>query len=103
MTGHGDRSRLEERESSEHERPKESHSPEQLQEYLHCWTLPGGTLAPEQVRALLSWDETPDDERPRLRASLETMRQQVPATPMAPTQRRGHVGWRDRIAAFFRR
>lgn len=87
----------------EDKRPKESHGPEQLREYLHCWTLPGGTLAPEQVRALLAWDETPDGERPRLRASLATMQQQVPAKPLAPTQRRGHVGWRDRITALFRR
>ena len=85
------------------ERARDAHRPEQLREYLHCWTLPGGTLAPDEVRALLAWDETPDDERPRLRASLATMQQQVPATPPAPTPRRGHVGWRDRIAAFLRR
>jgi len=90
-------------EGADEERPKNSHGPEQLREYLHCWTLPGGTLAPEQVRALLAWDETPDDERPRLRASLGTMAQQVPATPLTATQRRGHVGWRDRITAFLRR
>jgi hypothetical protein len=41
-------------EHAEDERPKDSHAPEQLHEYLHCWTLPGGTLAPEQVRALLA-------------------------------------------------
>ena len=85
------------------ERPKDAHGPEQLREYLHCWTRPGGVLAPDQVRALLAWDETPDDERPRLRARLATMQQQVPATPLAPNQRRGHVGWRDRIKAFLRR
>jgi hypothetical protein len=85
------------------EPPRESHTPEALREYLHCWTLPGGRLAPEQARALLAWDETPEDERPRLRASLESMQQQVPATSLAPTQRRGHVSWRDRIKALFRR
>jgi hypothetical protein len=90
-------------EGADDERPKVSHAPEQLHEYLHCWTLPGGTLAPEQVRALLAWDETPEEERPRLRASLATMQQQVPATALEPTQRRGHVGWRDRIKAFLRR
>jgi hypothetical protein len=85
------------------ERPKESHTQEELRDYLHCWTLPGGRLAPEQARALLAWDETPEDERPRLRASLESMRQRGPATSLAPTQRRGHVGWRDRIRALVRR
>jgi hypothetical protein len=89
-------------EHAEDERPKDSHAPEQLHEYLHCWTLPGGTLAPEQARALLAWEETPDEERPRLRASLATMRQQVPATTLAPTQTRGHVSWGDRIRAFLR-
>jgi hypothetical protein len=24
---------------------------------ISCWTLPGGTLTPEQVRALVAWDE----------------------------------------------
>jgi hypothetical protein len=90
-------------EHAEDERRKDPHAPEQLHEYLHCWTLPGGTLALEQVRALLAWDETPHEERPRLRASLATMRQQVPATPLTPTQRRGHVSWGDRIKALFRR
>ena len=90
-------------EGAEGERPKESHAPEQLREYLHCWTLPGGTLAPEQVRALLAWDETPEEERPRLKASLATMQQQVPAKPLAPNQRRGHVSWRDRLTGLFRR
>jgi hypothetical protein len=89
-------------EGADDEGPKDAHGPEQLREYLHCWTLPGGVLAPEHVRALLAWDETPADERPRLRASLATTKQQVPATPLAPNQRRGHVGWRDRITAFFR-
>jgi hypothetical protein len=83
--------------------PKEPHSPEQLREYLHCWTLPGGTLAPEQVRALLAWSDTPEEERRRLRASLETMQQQVPARSLAPNQRRGHVSWLDRLKGFLRR
>jgi hypothetical protein len=103
MTVRHEQLRSDQAEGGGDERPKESHGPEQLREYLHCWTLPGGTLAPEHVRALLAWDETPDDERPRLRASLATMRQQVPAAPLAADQRRGHVGWRDRIKAFVRR
>jgi hypothetical protein len=85
------------------ERPKESHAPEHLREYLHCWTVPGGRLAPEQMRALLAWEETPEDERPGLREALANTRQEVPASVLAPTQRRGHVGWRDRIVAFIRR
>jgi hypothetical protein len=83
--------------------PKGQHSPEELQEYLHCWTLPGGKLAPEQARALLAWSGTPEEERPRLRASLETMQQQVPARSLAPDQRRGHVSWLDRLKGLFRR
>lgn len=31
--------------------PEESHSPEQLREYLRCWTLPGADLPANQVRA----------------------------------------------------
>ena len=84
------------------ERPTETHAPEQLREYLHCWTLPGGKLTPEQARALLAWDETPADERPGLRASLAMMQQQVPARSLAPNQRRGHASWLDRLKGFFR-
>ena len=46
------------------------HTQEQLQEYLHCWTLPGGRLTPDQTRALLSWSGTPDEQRAGLEASL---------------------------------
>ena len=34
--------------------PEESHSPEQLREYLRCWTLPDAKLPVNQVRALLA-------------------------------------------------
>lgn len=75
----------------------ERHTQEQLQEYLHCWQLPGGRLAPEQARALLAWDGTPDEEREALKATIRATEQQVEAQPLAPNQRRGHVGWLDRI------
>ena len=70
---------------------------EELQEYLHCWTLPGGRLTPDQTRALLAWDGTPDAERAALESSLASTQQQVPAEPLAPNQRRGHVSWLDRL------
>jgi hypothetical protein len=70
---------------------------EELQEYLHCWTLPGGRLTPEQTRALLAWDGTPEAERAGLEANLASTEQEVPAEPLAPNQRRGHVSWLDRL------
>ena len=76
--------------------PKE-HTDEDLQEYLHCWTLPCGRLTPDQARALLAWSGTPDAERPGLEASLAATQQQVPAKPLAPNQRRGHASWLDRL------
>jgi hypothetical protein len=81
----------------------ETHTPEQLQEYLHCWQLPGGRLAPAQARALLAWDGTPDEERDALRASIRATKQQVEAKPLAPSQRRGHVSWLDRVKHFLGR
>jgi hypothetical protein len=81
----------------------QEHTPEQLQEYLHCWTLPGGRLTPDQTRALLAWDGTPDEEREGLETSLAATRQQVPAEPLAPNQRRGHVSWLDRLKHFLGR
>ena len=78
-------------------RAPENHTEEQLQEYLHCWQLPGGRLAPDQARALLAWDGTPDEEREALRASIAATEQQVEAEPLAPNQRRGHVSWLDRL------
>ena len=77
--------------------PSETHTQEQLREYLHCWQLPGGKLALAQARALLDWDGTPDEERKALKASLALTQQQVEATPLAPSQRRGHVSWLDRL------
>ena len=75
----------------------EAHTQEQLQEYLHCWQLPGGTLAPDQARALLAWSGTPDEEREALKASIASTQQQVEAKPLAPNQRRGHASWLDRL------
>jgi hypothetical protein len=76
---------------------RRQHTEDELQEYLHCWTLPGGRLTPDQTRALLSWSGTPDAERAGLEASLAATQQQVPAEPLAPNQRRGHVSWFDRV------
>jgi hypothetical protein len=81
----------------------EERSPEELREYLHCWTLPGGRLAPDQVRALLAWEGTPDDQRDALQASLAGMDQQVPARPLSPNQRRGHVSWLERLKGILQR
>jgi hypothetical protein len=78
----------------------QQHTEEELQEYLHCWTLPGGRLTPDQTRALLSWSGTPDTERASLEASLASTQQQVSAEPLAPNQRRGHVSWLDRVKHF---
>lgn len=75
----------------------ETHTQEQLQEYLHCWRLPGGVLAPDQARALLEWNGTPDEEREALKASVAATEQQVEAERLAPNQRRGHVSWLDRV------
>ena len=75
----------------------ETHTPEQLQEYLRCWQLPGGVLAPDQARALLAWEGTPEDERRALKASIAATEQQVEAKLLAPNQRRGHVSWLDRL------
>ncbi len=72
-------------------------TPEHMREYLRCWQLPGGVLAPNQARALLSWDGTPEGEREALRASIAASEQQVDAKRLAPNQRRGHVGWLDRL------
>lgn len=75
----------------------ETYTDEQLHEFLHCWSLPGGTLPPNQARALLSWSGTPDEERKALKASVAATEQQVEATPLAPDERRGHVSWVDRV------
>jgi hypothetical protein len=75
----------------------EPDTPEQLQEYLHCWRLPGGVLAPDQARALLAWSGTPDEERAALKESIAASEQQVEAKRLAPNQRRGHVSWLDRV------
>ena len=73
---------------------------EELEEYLHCWTLPGGRLTPDQTRALLAWSGTPDAERAGLEATLAATQQQVPAERLAPNQKSGHVSWLDRLKYF---
>lgn len=78
----------------------DEHTEEELQEYLRCWTLPGGRLTPDQTRALVAWDGTPETERAGLEADLASTQQQVPAEPLAPKQRRGHVSWLDRLKHF---
>lgn len=74
-----------------------AYTPEELQEFLHCWQLPGGVLAPDQTRALLAWNGTPEQERKALLESLAATEQQVEAERLAPNQRRGHVSWLDRL------
>ena len=81
---------------------QDEHSPEELREYLECWRLPGGRLAPNQMRALLDWSETPVEERKGIEESLALTRQQVPARSLAPDQRRGHVSWLERLRGLFR-
>jgi hypothetical protein len=75
----------------------ESHTQEELREYLHCWQLPGATLAPDQARALLAWSCTPDEERRALKASIAAAGQQAETTRLKPKQQLGHVSWFDRL------
>lgn len=83
--------------------PEESHSPEQLREYLRCWTLPDAELAPSEVRALIAWSGTPEEERPRLKASLPDTQERLPPQSPAPNQRRDRATWLDRIKGLLRR
>jgi hypothetical protein len=83
--------------------PSESHTQEELREYLRCWQLPEATLAPEQARALLAWSGTPDEERRALKASIAASEQQVGATPLEPNHGRGQVSWLDRFKRLFGR
>ena len=102
VTTHSDEPRTPE--PTEPSRMPERDDPRQdeLRTYLECWRLPGGRLAPEQMRALLAWSETPDEDRAGLEESLEATRQQVPARTLAPDQRRGHVSWIERLKGAFR-
>jgi hypothetical protein len=75
----------------------DTYTNEQLNEFLHCWQLPGGTLPADQARALLAWSATPSEEREALKASITATEQQVDAKRLAPNQRRGHVSWLDRL------
>jgi hypothetical protein len=54
-------------------------------------------LARDQLRALLSWSGTPDEERPGLEAALAATEQEVEPERLSPNQRRGHVSWLDRL------
>jgi hypothetical protein len=76
---------------------------EQLAQLLDAWRQPGGVLAPDQLRGLIAWSGTTDEDREALEASLSTTRQQVEAKPLAPQQRRGHVSLLDRVRGFFDR
>ena len=82
---------------------RSTYSPEQLTQLLHAWRRPGAVLAPDQLRALIAWCGTTEEDREALEASLTTTRQQVEAKPLAPQQRRGHVSRLDRIRAFLDR
>ena len=82
---------------------RESHTQEELREFLRCWQLPGATLAPDKARALLAWSGTPDEERRALKASIAASEQQVDAKPLEPNRGRGHVGWLDRLKRLFGR
>lgn len=85
------------------EHPHGTHTPDELSELLEAWRRPGGILAPDQLRALIAWNETPAGDREALKASLAVTEQQVEAKPLAPQQRRGHVSWLDRLRGLFRR
>ena len=74
-----------------------SQEPTKLREYLECWQLPG-----DQIRALLAWEGTPEEDREGLEQDLAATEQQVPPKSLAPNQRRGHNSWLDRIKGFFR-
>jgi hypothetical protein len=75
----------------------------ELQALLDSWRRPGVVLSREQLRSLVDWSGTPAEERGALEASLAATVQQVEAKPLAPNQRRGHVGWLDRVRALFGR
>lgn len=77
--------------------------PEKLREYLECWRLPGGVLARDQMRDLVAWDGTPEEDREALQRDLAAAEQQVPPKALAPNQRRGHNSWLDRVKGLFRR
>ena len=68
-----------------------------LLELLEFSRRPEAVLAPDDLRALIEWSGTPDADREALKSVLASTRQQVPATRLAPNQRRGHVSLLDRI------
>lgn len=80
----------------------ETHSAEQLGEFLELWRRPEGVLSSDQLRALIVWSGTPDGEREALQADLDTTEQVVSAKPLAPNERRGHNSFLDRVRGFFR-
>jgi hypothetical protein len=85
------------------EHPTATYTADQLRELLTLWQQPGGVLAPAELRALLSWSETPAGERHELQAQLAATQQVGDAKPLAATQRRGHVSLIDRVRSFFSR
>ena len=74
-----------------------TYTPEELSRFLDASRKPGGVLTPDQLRGLIAWEGTPNDERGALESRLVTTRQQVRAERLAPEQRRGHVSLLDRI------
>ena len=82
---------------------QDTYTPTELAGLLDGWRKPGGLLAPDQMRALIAWSGTPDDDRLALQALLATTQQAAEAKPLAPQQRRGHVSWLDRIRGLFGR
>ncbi|MBA2295824.1 MAG: hypothetical protein H0W16_11910 [Actinobacteria bacterium] len=81
----------------------DGYTDEQLREFLECWRRPGGVLARPQLRALVGWSGTPDEELGALEVSLEATTQHVEAKPLSPNQRRGHVSWLDRLRSLLGR
>jgi hypothetical protein len=77
--------------------------PEELEELLRAWQRPGGVLPRDQLRALLAWSGTPDEERAGLEAALAATEQEVEAERLSPKQRRGHVSRLDRLKHLFGR
>ena len=80
-----------------------SYTPEQLGEFLELWRRPEGVLTPDQLRALIAWSGTPDEERDAVRSELNSRQQEAKAKPLAPNQRRGHVSLLERARAFLSR
>ncbi len=81
----------------------ETYTAAELAQLLELWRRPGGVLARDQLQALLEWRDTPAEDRGGLQADLATTVQHADPTPLAPSQRRGHVSWLDRLRALLGR